>query len=278
MKQPSIDKKKRIVKMPSGFNEDVFLTKHKDFKVDYDKYYKKQNFIVRGWRYFVHYIFAKPLFYLYGKIVLGIKIKGKKNLKGIKTGAVVVSNHVHYMDWSFTSTFIAKQHRTAVVSLKDNFKIPCVRKLCEVYGCLPIPDTPSANMKFHRCIQENLKAKRFIHIFSEASLWPYYNKLRPFMRGAFYFAAKYGYPILPYVIVFRKSKGLGRIFRRQPRMTLVVGEPQYASPDAGDIKAQIAELQERVESLMQKMIEENDSYEFYKYVSAEEFDRLETKK
>jgi len=260
--------KNKVVLMPKDQNEDIFVAKNIDITLNYKKYYKRHNFLIRGWRTFIQFVIAKPLFWLYSKIFLGVKIVGKKNIKKIKTGAVVVANHVHYMDWSMTSTFISKSHKTVVVSLKDNFKIPVARKLIEVYGCLPIPNTARANIDFNKCIDRKLKEKCFVHVFPEAALWPYYTKLRTFKNGAFHFAVRNSVPVINNIITFRKSKGLAKLIRRKPRITLVVGEPQYIDENL-ERREQIKELENRVKGIMEKMVLDNPSEIYLKYIPEE---------
>lgn len=273
MKQKNIDKKHKLVCMPEDLNEDIYHTRVLDIKLNYKKIYKKPNVFTRAFKYIAQKCIALPLLYLYDKIYLGVKVKGKKNLRGLKGGAITISNHVHYVDWSVCPVFLSKQKSVVVVTLKDNFKIPTVRHLCKLYGCLPLAETPSDWVLFYKCIKRSLDEGKIVHLFPEASLWPYYNKLRPFKRGSFYFAVKYNVPIIPYLITFRKPKGIEKLVRRAPRLNIIVGEPLYANASL-DSKQQIEDLSQRAEQAMQKMLDENPSYEYYRYVSEEEFNRI----
>ena len=271
MKQKNIDKKHKIVCKPEDLNEDIYQAKFLDIKLNYKKIYKKPNAFTRAFKYIAQKCIALPLLYLYDKIYLGVKVKGKKNLKALNGGAITISNHVHYVDWSVGPAFLFKRKSVAVITLKDNFKIPTIRHLCKLYGCLPLPESTSDWTLFYKCIKRLLvEENKIVHLFPEASLWPYYNKLRPFKRGSFYFAVKYNVPILPYLITFRKPKGIEKLIRRAPRLTIIVGEPIYANQEL-DSKAQIDDLCNRAHIAMQTMLDENPSIEYYKYINEEEF-------
>ena len=262
----NIDSKNRIVYIPSSPDEDVFhnATRKKQLFVDENYNYQK-SWLVRVCQWFLYYFIAKPLFYIYGKLYLGIKVKGKKNLKGIKTGAITVSNHVHYLDFSIATTFIGRWKRSHVISNRENFDVPVAGRLISAYGVMPLPDTPKATINFYKQISVYLKKKRFIHIFPEATMWPYYNKLRPFKSGAFHFAIANNVPVIPYVILFRKSKGVGKIVRKRPKITVVICKPIYANFDL-DKKEQIADLCEQTHSIMQQVLDKNQSYDYFLYV------------
>ncbi len=274
MKQDKIDDKNKIVCMPENFNDDIFVAKTVDVKINYSKIYKKPNFFVRSFRYFVQKCFAMPLLWFYDKFFLGVKVKGKKNLKGLKGGAISVCNHVHYLDWSICPVFLSKHKSVAVVTLKDNFRIPFVRRLLKLYGCIPLAETHSDNVLFYKCLQNNLKSGKIIHLFPEASFWPYYNKIRPFKRGAFFFAVKYDVPIIPFIITFRYPKC--KILRNKPKLTVVVGEILFANKEL-NAKEQISDLQERTQKELEKLLQQNPSVEYYKYVNEDEYKNTKLK-
>ena len=103
------------------------------------------------------------------------------------------------------------------------------------------------------------------HIFPEAAMWPYYNQLRPFKSGAFHFAITNNVPIIPYVLLFRKSKGFGKIVRKRPKITVVICKPIYANQSL-DKKDQINDLCEKTHSVMQQVLDQNQSYDYFLYV------------
>ena len=56
-------------------------------------------------------------------------------------------------------------------------------------------------------------------------MWHYYEGVRPFKPGAFKLAVKHKLPIIPIAINYRHAKGLAKLIRRKPLLTVNVGEP-----------------------------------------------------
>ena len=72
-------------------------------------------------------------------------------------------------------------------------------------------------------------------------------------------------PIIPFVILFKKTNKLKRIFHSQPELKIVICTPQYANKEL-DEKNQIIDLKSRVECLMKNAISENSNYAYYVYL------------
>ncbi len=276
--QKNIFTKEKLVIMPSspdGIVVENITKKHNKLVVDENYKYQK-NWFYRVFQFVFYHFIARPIFFLYGKIGLGIKVYGKKKLKNVKGGAITVSNHVHYVDFMIATAFVKRFRRSHIVSRKENFDVPYVGKLMTAFGVMPLPDTPKAHINFYRQITTYLKKNRFVHVFPEGSMWPYYNKLRPFKSGAFHFASKNNVPVIPYIIVFRKTKGLRRIVKKRPKISVYICDPIY--PDLTlNVRERNDDLRDRSQKAMQEMLDKYKSYEYYKYVTKEEFEKLHTK-
>ena len=57
----------------------------------------RPGMLVRFLRFLLYYIIAIPVLYLLVLFEYGLKMRGKRNLRGVH-GAVVVCNHVHPLD------------------------------------------------------------------------------------------------------------------------------------------------------------------------------------
>lgn len=273
--QKNIFPKEKIAIMPStpdGVVVKNVTKKHNKLVVD-DKYKYQKNWFVRSFQFIFYHFIAKPVFFLYGKIGLGIKVHGKKKLKNIKGGAITVSNHVHCVDFMIAAAFVKRFRRSHIVSQKQNFDVPYVGKLMTAFGVMPLPDTVKASMNFYSQITTYLKKNRFVHIFPEGSMWPYYNKLRPLKSGAFHFASKNNVPVIPYVIVFRQTKGLRRIVKKRPKLGVYICDPIYPDLTKG-IRERNEELRDRTQEAMQKVLDEHPSYEYYHYITREEYETM----
>lgn len=158
----------------------------------------------------------------------GLKIKGRRNLKGLKTGAVSVSNHVLSLD----SVMVAKSmypKNVKFIAIEDNFKIPGIRHLVRLLGGVPIPTSFSQKTKFKDGVNQYIKEKKIVHFFAEGSMWPNYKEIRPFKRGAFHFASSNQVPVIPILLNFRTPNWFERLIgiKDNECITVHISKPIY---------------------------------------------------
>ena len=210
--------------------------------VDYSSKFAFKRFWVR----FLLRIIVFPM----AKIKMGIKVKGKRNIKNnkelLKKGAVTVSNHVHYWDY------------ICIMKAVHNFKWPYLLSwdkningdsgpLVRFVGGIPIPEKDNeATIAFTKSVKKLLNDGNFLQIYPEGSMWEYYAPIRPFKRGAASIAIKNNVPVLPMAFSYRKpSKLREKLFHQPACYTLTIGEPLF--PDIGlDRREQEIDLTKRM--------------------------------
>ena len=137
---------------------------------------------------------------------------------------------------------------------EESFEIPFVRKLIKLLRAVPIPHEIKNKPYFKNALTGALKDNCFIHFYPEAALWPYYNKLRNFKNGAFYYAVENNVSILPMVFSFRRPHGMRRIFKRKSDVTLTILEPVKLKASDSEKRIKIEELKEKVYNSMEQTI------------------------
>lgn len=157
----------------------------------------------------------------------GVKIVGRKNItknkKLFKNGAMTICNHVYR--WDFLAVLQAAKHRRIwFPAKKDNLETKD-ETIIRGAGGIPIPETNAAAIKFNRAFDTLHKEKKWIHIFPESCRWDFYQPIRPFKVGALKMAVRYGIPIIPMAISYRKPSGIFKLWAKTPLITLSVGEP-----------------------------------------------------
>lgn len=222
------------------------------------KYFGKRSKIADMFSSLFYFGIAVPLLFIYNKIVYGLKICGRKNLKKLKKkGAVSVANHVHALDCTMAALalFPRKLHFT---SLKSNFNLPVAGGILRFVGVIPVADKVKEMPVFLEEVKRLVKKKRLLHVYAEGELIPYYAGLREFNRGAFMIAREAQVPILPVVFSWRKRRGLYKLLLpSKPCVTVTVGEPIY--PDYMLFsKEQEVDLMKRTVAAMQKMYVESN--------------------
>ncbi|MCR4965966.1 MAG: 1-acyl-sn-glycerol-3-phosphate acyltransferase [Bacteroidales bacterium] len=211
--------------------------------------YKIHNFF----GFFVQWIAAT----FWNRTHFGLKIRGRKNLKGyeetLKNGAMCVCNHVYTFDALCVYQAIRRFRKLWIPMYAKHFNGNLSWFMRRVGG-IPIPETLEGIKKFNEAFDEYHRQKEWMLLFPESTRWNYYTPLRPFKRGAFNMAYKYDIPVIPTVITYRKRRGLYRLFGKKdlPCMTIHVGKPILVNKE-GNRKEELDRLRATAHSMMLEM-------------------------
>ena len=190
------------------------------------------------------FIIITPILWILNKVMFGFEVEGVENLRKVSGGKITISNHVHPMDCTMNG-LINFPERTYFPTLATNFKIPFIRHLIRILYAIPIPKKQEQKEKFFEQINKALLDGKTIHMYPEAALWPYYEKIRPFKKGAFKMAVEANCPIVPILYKFEEPDGIFALYKRKKCIHAKVLEPVY--PNLNLSKNEIAEdLQKRV--------------------------------
>jgi len=169
-------------------------------------------------------------------------------------GAVLASNHVSYLDFTFVGYSAFPQHRLVRFMAKDSiFKNPVAGPLMR--GMHHIPVDRSAGAASYREALTALQSGEIVGIFPEATISTSYRP-KDFKSGAVRLAVEAGVPLIPMA-----TWGGQRIYTKGHKFTadfgtaimLSVGEPMHPTAD-DDINDVTAELRRRVEALVDDCI------------------------
>lgn len=175
---------------------------------------------------------ATPILLIWTRFVLGVRVYGRKNLRGLKS-VLTVCNHVHLLDSALIGLAFFPRRVIFPTIPKNVYSIwPGV--LVQVLGGVAIPENIRELKTFFDEMEFLLAENCVVHFFPEGELIPYDTTLRDFKKGAFYLAARARVPIVPMSIRFEPPRGLIRLIRRKPVMRLHIGRPVY--PAAADLK------------------------------------------
>lgn len=188
-----------------------------------------------------------PILWILNKVLFGFRIEGKENLKGVKGGKVTISNHIHPMDCTMIG-LVNFSSRTYYPTLQSNFQIPFIRHLIRILYATPIPKDPIQKERFFEQIEHAIKSGKTIHMYPEGALWPYYEGVRDFKKGAFKMAIDTNCPIVPIIYKFEEPKGIFKLYKKKKCIYAKVLKPIYPNIDL--------DKAERIEELMEKTIAE----------------------
>lgn len=225
-----------------------------EFKIDANyEYVPKENSIFSICSDFIYYGIAYPILKVLTKIIYDFKIEGQENIKNLEDGAISVSNHVLFLDCAMIGLAF-KDKKIYYTTQEESFKIPFVRKLIKLLRAIPIPKSIENKKYFIKAIENLLKEKNIVHVYPEASLWPYCQKIRNFKNGAFDMAVRNQVPVVPCVFIFREPTGIRKVVKRKKDVTLKILKPVYSDSDKY-IKQRVEELKEKAFMNMKDVIE-----------------------
>ncbi len=185
--------------------------------------------LYRGFLRVIYWLFL-PLVNLVG---FGFRVKGRKNLKGIKK-AVSVSNHVSYFDCVWNCQIWRNRSLFFTVAEHNNKKGAFGRFL-RASGAFPIASSMSQTRDFGDCVDYLIEKNNIVHFYGERGLWPRYKQSRPLKKGAFHYAVKNNVPIVMIVYLFGKK-----------RVTAQILKPIYPNQEL-DARAATEDLQKRTQ-------------------------------
>ena len=164
-------------------------------------------------------------------IRLGLKIEGCENIKKHKdvlnNGVISVCNHVHMWDYIAVMKAI-RPHRPNLLVWDRNINGEN-GTLIRMVGGIPIPENDvAAQRALLKSVNGLLNDQGWLHVYSEGSMWEYYQPIRPFKRGASLIAVLNDKPVIPLAFSYREPGWIRKhIFRQIALFTLHVGEPLY---------------------------------------------------
>ncbi len=134
--------------------------------------------------------------------------EGLENIKDIKSGAVVTSNHFNPLDNTAVRMAVKKtgRKRLYIVSQTTNLAMKgWIGFLMNYTDIIPLcsKDREYMNHEFWDQIRRQLKRNQWVLIYPEQEMWFNYRKPRNPKRGAFYYAARANVPVVPLFVEIR---------------------------------------------------------------------------
>jgi len=179
--------------------------------------------VVAFFRFILYHIVAVPILGAIDFLMFGMRIHGRKNLRGLK-GAVIVSNHIHALDCTMLAWTMPGK-TIIFTSQPSNFQLPIAGGLIRAFGCVPIPSRPGELKYFFSGLKDELKSGHFVCMYPEGELVYYCSEIRDFKKGPFLLADMADVPILPVTIRPVAATGIRRFLKRKPLLHLYIGKP-----------------------------------------------------
>lgn len=197
---------------------------------------------------------------LYCRCFLHLKVRGRKNLKGIKGGFFIYGNHTQPVGDVFIPALCVLPKRIYTVVSTANYGIPFIGKILPFLGALPIVNSLHGVKELNKAIECRLQKGHPVVIYPEAHVWEYYTKIRPFPDTSFKFPVKLGKPSFAMTVTYKKSLAF-----KKPIMEVFLDGPFW--PSGNTVKEKTADLHKQVFDAMNER-SCNSDYEYIKYKSS----------
>lgn len=116
---------------------------------------------------------------------------------------IFVSNHCLPLDPLLHALSIFPR-RTHFTLLEDTCAAPALGRLVRLLGGIPLPDGGSRLKDIEKAVETALERRGMIHFYPEGECFLRGQEIRRFKAGAFYFAIRFGVPVIPLVTVLKK--------------------------------------------------------------------------
>lgn len=162
------------------------------------KFYKIRN------NRFLFYLRRRPAFiytsYIGLKLDKYIEIEGLDNLKDIKNGAIITSNHFNPIDNMIIRKLIKKYYKKNlyIVIQETNLDMPgFLGYLMNHLNIIPLSKSVNYIINtFKPELKKVLDKKNYVLIYPEEEMWFNYKKPRPCKKGAYQFAFDSNVPVI----------------------------------------------------------------------------------
>jgi len=188
------------------------------------------------------------------------RIKIERPGGAVSSPAILVSNHCMPLDPLFHGLAIFPR-RTFFTLLEETCEAPVLGSFVRLLGGIPLPRNRARLNDIEQAVAHALSTRGLIHFYPEGECFLGNQNIYPFKGGAFYFAIKFGVPVVPIVTVLKKRAGHST-FRgqRSSRIQVTVHvlnpiQPPACGATAHETLARAIRFSNQVQDLMQAEIE-----------------------
>lgn len=201
--------------------------------------------------YHIIYFLAYLICCVYGYLWLGIRIKGKRQMKRTlrklhAKSSFIYGNHtLPGGDIALSVLMNYPHHISAVVAL-GNIGIPVIGPMLHQLDFLAVPHTLEERKNFKIAMTHLVEDGTTFMIYPEAHVWPWYTKIRDFSSTSMRYPVRFKTPSFVATTTFHRRRFAW--LNPRPAITVYIDGPFY--PDNLE-----ASEQEQKESLHAKIVE-----------------------
>lgn len=256
--------KKRTVYYTDEQNDDFATTHDKIHARKIDGKYRYSHEKSVFWKFgelLLYRLLATPIAAVYMYIGRGLRVRGRRNLRGLHGGYLLYGNHTQMGGDAFTPTMITFPKKANVLVHPDIVSIPVARVLVPFMGAVPVPSDMSAARHLLREMKHLLTDGQVITIYPEAHIWPYFNGIRNFTDASFSYPFLFDVPAVGFTVTYHKRKILRFL---PPTVKVTIGKPIFPQ-ECGNK----TEMRNEVYNFMKETVKKEKSYAYVEYIKKE---------
>ena len=155
-------KVKEKIRYYNEFTDDFEETANQNFELKSDYKWVRTDFLSKFLSALIYSI-AILFSSIYCPLFLHMRIKGRKNLKGIKGGFFIYGNHTQPFGDVFIPALTVFPRRIYTVVSPANYGIPVIGKILPYLGALPIVDSIKGFKELSKAMETRLSLFRYKH-------------------------------------------------------------------------------------------------------------------
>jgi 1,2-diacylglycerol 3-alpha-glucosyltransferase len=181
------------------------------------------------------YLVTYSVVLLFARLVSGLRVVGRDNIKHVRGGGFVVSNHVLYLDPALICVALFPR-RLYFSALEETFGIPIIGSYIRMLGAFPVSGRMSGSTLVRNTLAM-IREGRLVHFFPEGNLLHLSHTLQDFKPGVFGLAVLFNKPIIPLTITTVKRKFFGDALNEYAcKVVISIGKPIYPNEFDGEGK------------------------------------------
>lgn len=223
--------KEKEIRYYSSFADDFEQSANQDYVLPDNYKWVRNDFGSRVLSALI-YTLAVVFSSVYCKFWLHMKVRGRKNLKGIRGGFFVYGNHTQPVGDVFIPALCVLPKRIYTVVSTANYGIPVIGRILPYLGALPIVSSLHGMKELSKAMEHRLEQGHPVVIYPEAHVWEYYTDIRPFPDTSFKYPIKFDKPAFAMTVTYRTAK-----IYKKPLMEVYLDGPFYGRGDTPKEKA-----------------------------------------
>ena len=256
----------KIIYYKDELNDDFARNNIKTQQIPSNYRYINTNIFYRFGAFFLYYLIAKPVIWTIMKVQFCTKLKNRKVLKSVRgKGHFIYANHTSDTLDAFRPNTLRLFRKNYILANPDAFSIRGLKTIVTMLGAIPtVEQDLRQQVNVLSTVEHRINQKASVTIYPEKHIWPYYTKIRPFLSAAFHYPVKLSKPIIVLTTTYHSHKGLLKWIKR-PRVIHYLDGPFYPDQNLCSSEAK-QKLRDEVYEAMLKRSNENEQYEYVKYI------------